>query len=243
MTRWLTTILLIVCFPLGVLAGPPIVTDDTGTPGPGKWETNAGLNMEKRRSESTYQAPVLDLNYGIGEHIQLNYSVAWIVLHGNEGTKSGPGNSEVAVKWRFLDQEKQGVDMSIYPRFLFNNPASSADRGIVDKGTIFRLPFQMEKKIGVITVNPEAGHEFHQEGGDTWLYSLAVKYAEIKGMEVLAEIFGTADNKFTKEENAFNIGIRKDVREDVSLHASVGKGLEGADHPTLLSYAGIQVRF
>jgi hypothetical protein len=241
--RWFTIILLILCFPFSAPAGPPIVTDDTGTPGPGKWETNMGFTVEKRHRESVYQVPTLDLNYGIGGHVQLNYSAAWLVLHGDEGTKSGAGNSEVAVKWRFLDQDKEGIDLSIYPRFLFNNPTSSADRSIVDKGTIFRLPFQMEKKIGIITINPEIGHDFHQEGGDTWLYGLAVKYAEIKGIEALAEIFGTADNRFTKEENAFNIGIRKDVREDVSLHVSVGKGLQGVDHPTLLSYVGIQMRF
>src|SRR5512135_2947956 len=111
-------VLSVICFPLGVFAGPPIVTDDTGTPGPGKWEMNAGFNLEKRSSRTTYQLPALDLNYGIGERIQLNYSTVWIVLHGDEGTKNGAGDSEVAVKWRFLDRDKQGVDLSVYPRFL-----------------------------------------------------------------------------------------------------------------------------
>jgi hypothetical protein len=45
MSRWLFASLAIICLPLGVLAGPPILTNDTGTPGPGKWETNIGFTV------------------------------------------------------------------------------------------------------------------------------------------------------------------------------------------------------
>ena len=245
MYQWLIVALMIICFPLGVLAGPPILTNDTGTPGPGKWETNLGFTVEKRRDTTLYNTPALDLNYGIGDRIQLNYSVSWIVMHtSDEGTKNGLGNSEVALKWRFLDEDKNGMALSVYPRFIFNNPVSSADRGLVDKGTVFRLPFQMEKKIGIIIINPEIGHDFRQEGGDGWLYALALKYDEIKGLEALTEVFGTADNSFKNAVNVFDIGIRKDVSENVSLHASVGRSLrQSPDQPTLLSYVGLQMRF
>ncbi len=245
MNRWIFVSLAIICFPLGVLAGPPILTNDTGTPGPGKWETNMGFSVEKRRGTILYDTPALDLNYGVGDRIQLNYSVSWVMLYASgEGAMSGLGNSEVAVKWRFLDEDKNGFALSVYPRFIFNNPESSADRGLVDKGTVFRLPFQMGKKISVIIINPEVGHDFRQEGGDGWLYALAVKYDEIKGLEVLAEVFGTADNSFKNAENVFNFGIRKDVSENVSLHASAGSSLHRApDQPSLLSYVGLQMRF
>ncbi len=245
MSRWLFAFLAIISFPLGVLAGPPILTSDTGTPGPGKWETNMGFSVEKRRDTSLYNTPALDLNYGVGDRIQLNYSVSWIVQDTtDEAVKSGLGNSEVAVKWRFLDEDKNGMALSVYPRFIFNNPVSSADRGLVDKGTVFRLPFQMEKKIGMIIINPEIGHDFRQEGGNAWLYALALKYDEIKGLEVLSELFGTADDSFKKQENVVTIGVRKDVSENVSLHASVGRSLhQTPDHPKLLSYVGGQMRF
>jgi hypothetical protein len=146
--QWLIVALMIICFPLVVFAGPPILTDDTGTPGPGKWETNMGFTVEKRRDTTFYNTPALDLNYGVGDRIQLNYSVSWIVMHtSDEGTKNGLGNSEVAVKWRFLlDEDKNGLALSIYPRFIFNNPTSSADRGLVDKGTVFRLPSRWKRR-------------------------------------------------------------------------------------------------
>jgi hypothetical protein len=245
MFRWFITALAVICFPLGALAGPPILTDDTGTPGPGKWETNMGFTVEKRRDTTLYNTPALDLNYGIGDRIQLNYSVSWIILHTtNEAAKNGLGNSEVAVKWRVLDEDKNGVALSVYPRFIFNNPASSADRGLVDSGTVFRLPFQVEKKIGVIIINPEIGHDFSQGGSDEWLYALALKYAEIKGLEVLAEVFGTADTNFKNAENLFNVGFRSDLSENFTMLASVGRSLRDApDQPKLIAYVGLQMRF
>jgi len=244
MLRWLIAGLTIICFPLIALAGPPILTDDTGTRGPDKWETNVGFTIDKRQAAGRYEAPAFDLNYGIGEHVQLNYSFSWIVLDQKDvATKSGMGNSEVAVKWRFLDEDKHGAAMSTYPRFIFNNPTGSADRGLVDQGTVFRLPVQLEKKIGIINFIGNIGHDFRQTN-DTWLYGIAAKYAEVKGLEILAEVFGSADNKFKKTENVFNVGFRSDVSENYTVLASIGRSLNDApDQPKLLSYVGLQMRF
>ena len=245
MYRVFTILLALMIVPVYAFAGPPSLTDDTGTPGDRNWEVNVGITLDKRDNERRYETPALDINYGIGEHIQLNYSVSWIVLDNrDEGTKNGLGNSEVAVKWRFMDEDRHGVAMSVYPRLIFNNPTSSAERGLVDKGTTFRLPVQMEKKIGIINVNMEFGHDFRQRGGDEWLYGLALKYAEIKGLEALAEIFGTANNSFKKHETVFNLGFRYDLSKNYTLLASAGRSFHSApDQPNLLLYGGIQIRF
>jgi len=39
--------------------GPPLITDDPGTPGDGKWEINLALTAEKRRRERSYESPLL----------------------------------------------------------------------------------------------------------------------------------------------------------------------------------------
>ena len=88
------------------------------------------------------------------------------------------------------------------------------------------------------------GHEFRQRGNDAWLFSIAMKYAEIKGLDVLAETFATTDNSFKNAEYLSNIGIRKDISENKTVLASIGRSLrQGVDHPNLLSYLGLQMRF
>ena len=49
--------------------GPPLLTDDPGTPGDGNWEINIGFTIEKLLQETLYEAPILDINYGLGERI------------------------------------------------------------------------------------------------------------------------------------------------------------------------------
>ena len=60
--------------------GPPMITDDPGTPGNCKWENNFAIAFEHRSGESAYDVPAIDLNYGVGNHIQLTLQTAPRVL-------------------------------------------------------------------------------------------------------------------------------------------------------------------
>jgi hypothetical protein len=64
--------------------GPPMITDDPGTPGPGKWENNVAIAFEHRSDETAYDLPAIDLNYGVGEHIQLTLQTAPVLLKRND---------------------------------------------------------------------------------------------------------------------------------------------------------------
>src|SRR5215204_3086792 len=84
-------------------AGPPLITDDPGTPGDGNWEINFALTVEQSREERAFEAPLLDINYGLGDHIQLKFEAAYLVLDERDaGPVGGLANSLVGVKWRFL---------------------------------------------------------------------------------------------------------------------------------------------
>lgn len=132
MLRHLLFITFLVFFLAGpASAGPPLQTDDAGTPGNKHWEINIAYTLDKRHTTTTHETPILDVNYGVGENIQFKYEVPWLVLHENgSGTKSGLGNSVAGVKWRFLDEKRDGVAMSVYPQFEFSNPTTSADLGL-----------------------------------------------------------------------------------------------------------------
>src|SRR3982751_5193384 len=95
--------------------GPPMITDDPGTPGDRRWENNFAIAFEHRPNEWSIAAPAIDLNYGWGDHIQLTLqtSVAFLKrrFHGLIG---GLGGTEAALKWRFLDQERSSADVSTF---------------------------------------------------------------------------------------------------------------------------------
>ena len=51
--------------------GPPMITDDPGTPDKGAWEINLSLNSEIQKYDKEFEAPLLDINFGLNERIQL----------------------------------------------------------------------------------------------------------------------------------------------------------------------------
>ena len=126
-----------------------MITDDPGTPGPGKWENNIAIIFEHRDGETSLDLPKIDLNYGVGEHIQLTLENEPVLLKRDDhGPIGGLGGTETAVKWRFLDEESSGFDVSMFPRIIFNIQQSSARRGLAEAGTRFQIPFQIAKTSG-----------------------------------------------------------------------------------------------
>lgn len=226
--------------------GPPLITDDPGTPGDGNWEINVAFTAEKRKTQREYEIPLLDINYGLGDRIQLKYEVPWLVLdERGQHTKAGLGNSAFGVKWRFFDQESRAIDMSIYPQFEFNTSNSAEDRGLIDRGVEFVLPFQIEKSFGPISVNPEFGYVFREYNDNEWIYGLAVGYEASSNLELLAEISGTADQDFEDDELVFNLGARCELSETRILLLSAGRSFrsDASGEPEFLLYTGLQFIF
>jgi hypothetical protein len=226
-------------------AGPPLITDDPGTPGDGKWEINLALTLDQSRAQRSIEAPLLDLNYGVGERVQLNYEVAMLVLdEPGAGPVGGLSNSSVAVKWRFLDEDRHGVAMSIYPRVDFNYPAKSIRRGFVESGTGVLLPVEVAKTFGKWEVGAEVGYEFLQHADDQWIYGVAVGYPLSEKVELLGEIHGTVDEGFRRTEPLFNLGTRCELTEHMTFLFAAGRGFrDSRESPSLLVYAGLQWTF
>ena len=226
--------------------GPPLLTDDPGTPGDGKWEINIGFMFEKLLREKLYEAPILDVNYGLGERIQLKYEVPWVILNEKGAdAKSGLGNSEFGIKYRFLDETTHSVSMSIYPQFSFNNPTSSDERGLVDSGTEFLLPFQIARHVGPVELGLELGYALKQHEKDEWIYGLAAAWPLTERFELLGEVYGVATTDFEEDTLVFNLGGVHEVHENVNLLFSAGRSFRESSEtePQLLMFFGFQFNF
>src|SRR5262245_2280476 len=123
--------------------GPPLLTDDPGTPGDGHSELNIAFTVEKFRHETLYEAPLLDFNYGVGERTQLKIELPWLIRHETPGPdESGLGNVLLGFKYRFLDVDPHSVDLSVYPQFEFHTTAHSRRTDLVGEGFSLLLPLQ-----------------------------------------------------------------------------------------------------
>ncbi len=224
-------------------AGPPLITDDPGTPGDGRWEINLPITLEQTRSQRLFEAPLFDINYGLGERTQLKFEVPWLVLDSRDnGTTDGLGKAKIGIKHRFLDEDRHGLSLSIYPQLEFNNPTSSDERGLVDEGARFKLPVQMARSAGPFELYLELGYEFVEADEDEWLYGVATSYRVNEQLELLAEVAGVASQDFDDDVLVFNIGTKIGVNDHLNLLLSAGRSFRGSSsgEPELLAYCGLQ---
>jgi hypothetical protein len=227
--------------------GPPMITDDPGTPGDGRWEVNVAATGHRDANSSLGELPLLDINYGLGETIQLKYEVPWVVLH-EEGSdsRSGLGNSLLGVKWRFYDAGNTGWQISTYPQLEFRNPGSdSASRGLAEDATTVLLPFEFLRTFASIAVNFEVGREFPSQGEDAWLGGAVFSHVWREGLEGMAELHAEASESLDRSSVSVNLGARVAAGERGTLLLSVGRDLHNnlEEKVSIFGYVGWQLMF
>src|SRR5262245_52176863 len=99
----MTVLALMACLAQG---GPPLLTNAPGAPGDGRWEINLAVTAEKAEGRNSYQVPDVDVNYGVGERLQLTAEMPWLLVD-TEGSelRAGLDRASTGFKWRFLDEE------------------------------------------------------------------------------------------------------------------------------------------
>jgi hypothetical protein len=223
--------------------GPPMITDDPGTPGNKKWEINLAFAFEHRPNERSFDTPGIDLNYGVGEHIQLTLQGGPVLLtRSGHGLIGGLGGTEAALKWRFLDEEKSGFDASMFPRVIFNITQSSVRRGLAEDGTRFQIPFQVAKTFGRFHADAEFGPLASTLGRSEWIYGIVGGVELAKTTMLMAELHGTSRMNFTRDVLTVNFGLRHQLTDARILIASLGHELRDPDQSlALIGYFGVQL--
>jgi hypothetical protein len=227
--------------------GPPLLTDDPDTPGPNHWEINTGVTSENAAHQWELGAPLLDINYGVGERIQLKYQVQFTELVPEQGgARAGMGNSLAGVKWRFVDQTNASwLEISTYPQLEFVYPGSSGRRGLADRGDNVLLPIEVEHRFKSLTVYAEGGYLQNEHRPKEGWYGLAGEYELSKKFSLMGEFYGGFDRAFENNGLSFNLGFWQFMTEHIALIGSAGRGIFGPVEraPAFMSYLALQLTF
>ena len=154
-------------------------------------------------------------------------------------------NSLLGVKWRFLDQTNDWLDVSVYPQVVFNNPTASVRRGVADDGSTVLLPFEMGHHFGPLDVYAETGWLWNEDAAPGGFMGLAAEYELTEKTSVMAELHDDFDHAFDDNDLIFNLGFRQTFTEHISLIGSVGRSISGpsASAPKFLSYLALEFTF
>jgi hypothetical protein len=223
--------------------GPPYYTNDPGTPGNLDWEINLGYIPYLFSDQSVAHLPDVDINFGVGDRIQLTYENAWLrVQNPTTSAKFGLGQSNPGIKWRFFDHGESGLNISIFPQFFLNNPDDAVRRGITPASEAFLLPVEFSKKIGPVDVNYEAGCLFVHKGPNGWLSGLVLGHDVSKKLEMDIELYNQGTFHPSLNRPTLDAGGRYKIRPSLILLFMAGRSLEPArsNQSYFIGYFGVQ---
>jgi hypothetical protein len=232
--------------PAFAAAGPPLITDDPGTPGPNNWEINLAFTADSSAAAYTYGTPLVDLNYGWGERLQLKYQVPWSLTRDKAAgiSHDGADRSQAGVKWRFDDKAAAGVAVSTYPQLTFASPvpvtARDPDSGT---GTDFLLPVELEESSGPWDFNEELGYNWVGQGRSQYETGLVLTYNVKESLLFQLEAHDRAVNDFRDHELLANLGAVFALNKFSNALLAAGRTFHdlGGGPRRLLAYAGWQL--
>jgi hypothetical protein len=224
--------------------GPPYYTNDPGTPGHLNWEINFGYMPFLYSDQSVSHTPDVDINFGVGDRIQLTYENAWLrVKIPKSATEYGLGQSNPGVKWRFYDAGESGLSISVFPQAFLNNPNDAVRRGITPASEGFLLPFEFSRKFGPVDVDYEIGYEFVHKGPNAWLSGLVIGHEFTPKFELDMELYNQGSFHPSENQPAIDFGGRYKIHSPVIFLFMAGRSLEPArgNQSYFQGYFGIQL--
>jgi hypothetical protein len=218
-----------------LVAGPPLAIDDPGVLDPGQWEIIVAGAMASTNEGEVYEAPILDVSYGLTPNTQASVAIPYVFVSPDQGgSDSDLGNLSIGYKWRFVNNDR--LQVALAPAYAFGITASAALRGIGDDTDILFVPVEIQLEMGNWSLNGEWGYVSLESGDDAWGYGVALTHPVGMQTALMFELYGGADTDFDNDELNFHIGFDTELRPDFHLLFSAGSGLREPTGATELEF-------
>lgn len=197
----------------------PLITDDTGTQGKGRFQIEVNGQYDSDREtvkgaslESTGSQIATTLSYGMSENADLVLSLPYqwgkvkedgVALYDEKGIS----DTTFEVKWRFY--EKDGLSLALKPGVRI--PTGNDEKGLGAGKTGFHAFLIGSKEVASWAFHGNVGYIMNENKADEeknfWQASLAATYEAVKGLKVVGNI-GIERNrdKTADKDPAFLLG-------------------------------------
>jgi hypothetical protein len=225
--------------PMITLAGPPFLTDDPEPVEPSHWEAYVFSTYDRGPDGTAIQGPALEFNVGAAPELQLHLVVPWAVSRPHSGpARSGWGDVEVGLKFRFLQETDSRPQIGIFPMVEF--PTGDASRGLGNGRAWFKIPLWIQKSWGPWTtyggggwaINRAPGMRDHAFGG--WFLQRDLCEKLTLGGEIFAQ---GADAVEGRGAVMANVGGLLHLTPGFSILFSGGRTIRGEMHT--IAYVGL----
>ena len=222
---------------------PPLLTNDPGTPGNGNWEINLGVLPVLRQHQNAFQVPQIDLNFGLGDRIQLTYEIPFVLqTEPGEPDQTGWSNAFVGLKWRFLDN-KSGWSASIFPQLEPPGLGASIRSGSLPAGHGCFFRPRSRSQSGPLNLEFEAGYYFPWHSHGERIIGFAAGHQLTPKLNILGEIYNDYAMGALPHDTTFDAGGQYRFHKGLILLFTAGRTFSGnsSGQPEFMGYVGVQI--
>jgi len=222
-------------------AAHPLITDDTGTQGKGKYQIEFigeyGHDSKEGVTTNSILFPTIPvLSYGIADTVDLAIGIPYHCIEtrqdGLKASERGISDVSLQLKWRFY--EKNGLSFTVKPGVTF--PTGDENKGLGSGKASYSAYFIMTKEMTPWAFHFNVGYlrneykllpDEDMNRKDLWHVSLASQVEVVKNVKIVVNI-GTQRNsdKTSNNNPAFVLGgLIYSVKDNIDLDFGVKGGL------------------
>jgi hypothetical protein len=233
---------LVICLDIS-WAGPPFRTDDPEVVDYQHGEFYVATQYEKDKDVTFGTAPHLEFNYGVAPNVMLHLITPY-AFSKTEGAAAhrGYGDTEVGVKYRFLNDEDAHFMAGTFP--LVELPTGDSDKGLGSGHTMYFIPLWLQKSWGPWQSYGGGGFWRNPGAGNTdyWFFGWQVQRDLSSMLTIGAELYRqTKTTEDGTSQNGFTVGAIVNLTDDHHLLFSAGRGINGDNR--FSAYAAYQYTF
>jgi hypothetical protein len=239
-------------------AAHPLITDDTGTQGKGKFQFEFigeyGHDKENGVTTKNSTFPTIPvLSYGVTDTLDVVFGMPYTIVKteeaGTETRLSGFGDASIELKARFY--EKDGLSFAVKPGI--NLPTGDEEKGLGNGKVSYRTffittkeaaPWAFHLNVGYIRSEYKLSADKDANRKDIWHVSLASQVEVVKDLKVVSNIGMERNSDKTSETHpAFILGgLIYSIAENLDVDFGV-KGALNRTETDITYLAGITARF
>ena len=238
--KWLPAIMCMcffACAPISGLAGPPFLTDDPEPVDFQHSELYIASQQVKSADGRSGTLPQIEYNYGVAPNVQLHIIVPFAFNRPTGGaSETGLGDTELGVKYRFMQETETSPMVGIFPILLTNT--GSYNKGLGAGGDQLFLPLWIQKKWGKWQSYGGGGYWVSRalDVRDRWFAGWQLQKDMSDQLTVGGEIFHQTEQVSGQGgSTGFNLGGYYNFDENDHLLFSAGKGLQNVTLTNQLS--------
>ena len=208
-------------------AARPLNTDDAGTVDQGKFEIEAGVEVEKAKNvDETSTGLAVQVKYGILENLDAGIEIPYAA-----SDPSGIGDATLKGKINFVEETESAPAISLGIDIKLAN--GDKDQGLGTGYMDYGINGILSKEMGPVTGHANLGYTIVgiEEGGDSEnviSYGIAVEYPVNDAVNIVGEIFGSSVANASTNPLDAQIGANWALNDMATLDGGLDFGLSDA---------------